>query len=92
VEVNVIRKHSEMEKKRTVRKEWGDCNIKDIKWYTKTCHECQVQQMCKLHIPPTIPIPGGLFWKVHIDTMKMPKASGFEYLVQACCTLTLYPE
>jgi hypothetical protein len=55
--------------------------IEDIKWYTKTCHECQVQQMCKLHIPPTIPIPGGLFRKVHIDMMKMPKAGGFEYLV-----------
>jgi hypothetical protein len=24
--------------------------------------------------------------------MKMPKAGGFKYLVQACCVLTLYPE
>jgi hypothetical protein len=59
---------------------------------TKTCHECQVQQTHKLHIPPTVPIPGGLFWKVHIDMMKMPKAGGFEYLVQVCCMLTSYPE
>jgi hypothetical protein len=48
--------------------------------------------MHKLHIPPTIPIPGGLFWKAHIDTMKMPKAGGFEYLVQARCVLTSYLE
>jgi len=48
--------------------------------------------MRKLHIPPTVPIPGGLFRKAHIDTMKMPKAGGFEYLVQARCALTSYPE
>jgi hypothetical protein len=48
--------------------------------------------MHKLHIPPTIPIPGGLFQKAHIDMMKMPKAGGFEYLIQACCMLTSYPE
>jgi hypothetical protein len=66
--------------------------IEDIKWYAKTCHKCQVRQTCKLHIPPTVPIPGGLFRKAHIDTMKMPKAGGFEYLIQARCTLTSYPE
>jgi hypothetical protein len=48
--------------------------------------------MCKLHIPPTVPIPGGLFWKAHINTIKMPKAGRFEYLVQVRCTLTSYPE
>jgi len=71
---------------------WWLYIIEDIKWYAKTYHECQVWQTRKLHIPPTIPIPGGLFRKAHIDTMKMPKAGGFEYLVQACCALTLYPE
>jgi hypothetical protein len=71
---------------------WWSHIIEDIKWYAKTCHECQVRQMRKLHIPPTVPIRGGLFWKVHIDMMKMPKAGGFEYLIQARCALTLYPE
>jgi hypothetical protein len=66
--------------------------IEDIKWYAKTCHECQVRQTCKLHIPPTVPIPGGLFHKVHIDMMKMPKAGRFKYLIQACCALTSYLE
>lgn len=55
-------------------------------------HTCQVCQMWKLHIPLTVPIPGGLFHKAHIDTMKMPRAGGFKYLVQACCVLTLYPK
>ena len=64
----------------------------DVKWYIKTCHECQICQTTKLHIPPTVPIPGGLFRKVHIDTMLMPKANGFRYLVQARCALTSYLE
>jgi hypothetical protein len=71
---------------------WWPHIIEDIKWYVKTCHECQVQQTCKLHIPLTIPIPGRLFWKAHIDTMKMPKAGRFEYLVPARCALTSYLE
>jgi len=71
---------------------WWPHIIDDVKWYTRTCHECQVRQTQKLHIPPTVPIPGGLFRKVHIDTMKMPHAGGFEHLVQACCALTGYPE
>ncbi|KIK38540.1 hypothetical protein CY34DRAFT_25606 [Suillus luteus UH-Slu-Lm8-n1] len=48
--------------------------------------------MRKLYIPPTVPMPGGLFRKAHIDTMKMPKAGGFEYIMQAQCTLTSYPK
>jgi len=40
---------------------WWPHIIEDIKWYAKICHECQVRQTRKLHIPPTIPIPGGLF-------------------------------
>ena len=60
----------------------------DVKWYIKTCHECQIRQTTKVHIPPTVPIPGGLFRKAHIDTMLMPKANGFRYLIQAHCALT----
>jgi len=37
-------------------------------------------------------MPGGLFQKAHIDTMMMPKAGGFKYIVQARCSLTSYPE
>jgi hypothetical protein len=71
---------------------WWPHIVEDIKWYVKTCHECQTRQMCKLHIPSTVATPGGLFRKAHIDTMKMPKVGGFKYLVQARCVLTSYPE
>jgi hypothetical protein len=64
----------------------------DVKWYIKTCHECQIRQTTKLHIPPIVAIPGGLFRKAHIDTMLMPKAGGYRYLVQARCAMSLYPE
>jgi hypothetical protein len=66
--------------------------VEDIKWYIRTCHACQTRQTTKLHIPPMVPLISGLFHKVHIDTMLMPKASGYRYIVQAQCTLTSYPE
>jgi hypothetical protein len=39
-----------------------------------------------------VPIPGGLYCKVHIGMMKMPKAGGFNILMQVCCMLVSYPE
>jgi hypothetical protein len=33
-----------------------------------------------------------LFRKAYIDTMFMPRAGGFRYIVQARCSLTSYPE
>ena len=35
---------------------------------------------------------GGLFHKVHIDTMVMPRSGGYQYIVQAQCALTAYLE
>jgi hypothetical protein len=71
---------------------WWPMLIDDVKWYIRTCHECQIRQTAKIHIPPTVPIPGGLFRKVHVDTMLMPKAGGYRYIVQARCAMTSYPE
>ncbi|KIN96548.1 hypothetical protein M404DRAFT_33154 [Pisolithus tinctorius Marx 270] len=71
---------------------WWPLLVKDVKWYVCTCHECQIHQTQKLHIPPTVPMIGGLFHKAHIDMMLMPKASSYCYIVQARCTLTSYPE
>ncbi|KIO04672.1 hypothetical protein M404DRAFT_26133 [Pisolithus tinctorius Marx 270] len=71
---------------------WWPLLVKDLKWYVCTCHECQIQQMQKLHIPPTVPMIRGLFHKAHIDMMLMPKAGGYHYIVQARCALTSYPE
>jgi Integrase zinc binding domain/RNase H-like domain found in reverse transcriptase len=71
---------------------WWPMIIDDIKWYNRTCHECQIRQTRKLHIPPTIPVPGGIYRKAHIDTMLMTKAGGFDRIVHARCALTGYPE
>ena len=66
--------------------------VKDVKWFVRTCHECQIRQTHRLHIPPTAPVIGGLFCKVHLDTMVMPRSACYRYIVQACCALTAYPE
>src|SRR5271163_3611244 len=48
--------------------------------------------MKKVVIPATVPTPAGLFRKVYIDTMLMPKAQGYRYIIHACCSLISYPE
>ena len=48
--------------------------------------------MTKIHIPPMVLLISGLFHKAHIDTMLMPKADRYQYVVQARCALTFYPE
>jgi hypothetical protein len=64
----------------------------DVKWFIQTCHQCQVRQMRYHHIPPTVAAPASLFRKAHVDTMYMPRASGYRYIVQARCSLSSYPE
>ena len=71
---------------------WWPNLDQDVKWYIQTCHECQLRLLHKLIIPLTIPIPGGLFRKVYINTMLMPKAKGYRYIIHARCSLTSYPE
>ena len=66
--------------------------VDDVKWFIRTCHECQVRQTQRFHIPLTVPIISGLFRKVHIDTMLMPRSGGYRYIVQARCALSAYPE
>jgi hypothetical protein len=44
------------------------------------------------HIPPTVATPASLFRKAYIDTMFMPRAGGFRYIIQARCSLSSYPE
>ena len=63
-----------------------------IKWFIKTCHACQIRSFKKYHIPPIIAEPAPLFRKAYMDTMMMPKAGGYRYIVQARCSLTSWPE
>ena len=71
---------------------WWPMLVNDMKWFVRTCHKCQIWQTRRLHIPPTIPVIGSLFRKAHLDTMVMPRFAGYQYIVQACCALTAYPE
>ena len=71
---------------------WWPHMDEDIKWYIHTCHECQIRKTKKIVIPPIVAVPRGLFRKVYIDTMLMPKARGYQYIIHARCSLTSYPE
>jgi hypothetical protein len=64
----------------------------NVKWYNSSCHICQICNVHRSHIPPTVPEPGGLFRIVHIDTMRMPQSNGFSYITQACCSLSAWPK
>ena len=71
---------------------WWPHMDEDVKWFVWTCHECQIRLVKTVQIPPTVPTPAGLFRKVYIDTMLMPKAKGFRYIIHARCSLTSFPE
>jgi len=71
---------------------WWPSLEHDVKWYISTCHQCQLRQTTKIHIPPTVAVPAPLFWKVYVNTMLMPPAGGFRYITQARCSLTAWPE
>ena len=71
---------------------WWPTLANDVKQHITTCHECQIRQTTKIHIPPVVATPAPLFRKAYIDTMLMPHAAGFRYIVQARCSLTAWPE
>lgn len=71
---------------------WWPSISSDVQWFVRTCHECQIRRMDKLHIPPVVAMPEPLFYKAYMDSMNLPKSSGFRYIVQARCSLTAYPE
>jgi hypothetical protein len=71
---------------------WWPFLDQDVKWFIQTYHQCQVCQMRYHHIPPTVAAPTSLFHKAHVDTMYMPRTSGYHYIVQACCSLSSYLE
>ena len=71
---------------------WWPSLDKDLAWYLKTCHQCQIRSVDKVIIPPVVATPAPLFHKAHIDTMHMPKSHGFSYIVQARCSLSAWPE
>jgi hypothetical protein len=71
---------------------WWPNLAQDIRWFIKTCYQCQIRSFFKLKLPPTVASVPSLFQKAYIDTMHMPRSNGFKYLVQARCALTSYVE
>ena len=71
---------------------WWPHLSSDVRWYIRTCHECQVRQTEYFHIPPVVPEVPSLFRKAHIDTFLMPKIGSYRYVIHARDALTSYPE
>ena len=53
---------------------WWPLLTDDVRWYIKSCHECQIRQTMKVRVPPTVATLAPLFRKVYVDTMFMPHA------------------
>jgi hypothetical protein len=71
---------------------WWPLMRADINWFVRTCHLCQLRQTRNILIPPTVAMAAPLFGKIYVDTMHMPKSSGFKYIVQGRCSLVHYVE
>ena len=68
---------------------WPDIK-KDVHWYVKSCHKCQLRQTTKIHIPPTVPVPACPMVRIHVDSATLP--GRYRYLVHARCATTSWPE
>jgi hypothetical protein len=64
----------------------------DVGWFDDTCFECQRRNTRHVMIPPSVAYPAPLFRKVYCDTMHMPTANKFKYIVHGRCSLTGWPE
>ena len=71
---------------------WWPFMGRDIAWFVRTCHVCQIRQTRQIAIPPIVATPAPLFAKIYMDTMHLPRSGGFSYIVQGRCSLSHYPE
>jgi hypothetical protein len=71
---------------------WWPELAKDVRWYVRTCHECQIRQTRYFHIPPVVPPVPSLFRKAHMDTFLMPHIGTYRYVVHARCAMSSWPE
>jgi hypothetical protein len=62
---------------------WWPEYERDVAWYIKTCHLCQVRQKELLRIPPVPTMTPSLFQKIHVDVMVMGIPSNNHKLVIA---------
>ena len=72
---------------------WWPDYTRDIEWYVKTCHMCQVRQKTLLRIPPMPTMTPSVFQKIHTDVMIMGvQSNGHKFVVAARDSLTRYLE
>ncbi|CAK5284040.1 unnamed protein product, partial [Mycena citricolor] len=72
---------------------WWPEMERDVDWWRKTCHSCQVRQKTLLRTPPTLTMTPSVFQKIHTDVMIMGTPSnGYRYVVAARDSLTRYVE
>nr|GAT47309.1 predicted protein [Mycena chlorophos] len=75
-----------------VRMWWPDLE-RDVAWYVKTCHMCQVRQRNQFRIPPIPTFTPSLFRKIHSDVMVMSEVSnGHKLVVSARDSLSRWIE
>ena len=71
---------------------WWPQLSRDIIWFVRTCHLCQLRQTKNVLLPPSVATPAPIFAKMYMDSMHMPPSGGFHYIAQGRCSLTHYPE
>ena len=65
---------------------------RDVSWYVKTCHLCQIRQKELIRIPPNVSFTPSLFQHIHVDTFLMPISNGCRYVLAGRCGLSVYAE
>lgn len=72
---------------------WWPEMERDISWYIKSCHLCQIRERTLLSIPPTITHTPSIFQVLHADTLHMsPPSNGHKFIVQGRCALSSWME
>ncbi|CAA7260862.1 unnamed protein product [Cyclocybe aegerita] len=72
---------------------WWPEMERDVSWYVKTCHICQLRQKTLVEIPPTVTYTPSIFQVLHTDTIHMsPPSNGYHYIVHGRCELSSWME
>lgn len=72
---------------------WWPEMDRDVAWFVKTCHACQLRQKTLLKIPPVATMTPSIFQKIHTDVMIMGTPSNnHKFVVAARCSLSRYLE
>ena len=72
---------------------WWPGIEKDVIWYVRTCHLCQIRQKRALEIPPMVMHTLSIFQVLHADTVHMnPPSNRCKYIVHGRCRLSSWME